>query len=168
MEGNAAHSQRVAVKRKKKEPEIVNGKELKSFDFTIKEPQVEIIQRAKTYIEEKKKKLEITEPEFKVDLSEYVRLFNKGEEEKEKKMMEEFLKMKRESMNFMSLEEKSYQIAPTEIKEFPNMSEEDQLEMNAKIRRRINHKKIIALAKNRWFISIYLYHHLPIILASTL
>ena len=61
-------------------------------------------------------------------------------------------------MNFMSLDEKSYQIPPaTEIKEFPNMSEEDQLEMNAKIRRRINHKKIIALYKNRWFISIYLY-----------
>ena len=63
--------------------------------------------------------------------------------------MEEFLKMKRESMNFMSNEGYSYQIAPTQPREYTHMTEEEEKEMNAKIRRRINHKKIIALYKNR-------------------
>ncbi len=44
----------------------------------------------------------IVEPEVKIDRSEYIKLFNKSEEEKEKKMMEEFLKMKRESLTFMT------------------------------------------------------------------
>lgn len=66
----------------------MNPKELKHFNLKNREPQNEIIDRAKTYIEEKRKTLMIVEPEVKIDLSEYIKLFNKGEEEKEKKMME--------------------------------------------------------------------------------
>lgn len=49
----------------------------------------------------------------------------------------------------MTYDNQSYKLSPTNIDEFPRMNEEEEKEMNAKIRRRINHKKIIALYKNR-------------------
>jgi hypothetical protein len=48
-------------------------------------------------------------------------LFNEGEEEKEKKMMEEFLKMKRESINFMSQDEQTFSMGDNS-NEFPSMT----------------------------------------------
>lgn len=63
--------------------------------------------------------------------------------------MEEFLKMKRESKNSLTEDHQSFQFLKGEEQNYPQMSDEDQREMNAKLRKKINHKKMIAMYKNK-------------------
>ena len=67
-----------------------------------------------------------------------------------KKMMEEFLKMKRESKNSLTEDHRNFQFIKDDEQKYPQMSDEEQREMNAKLRKKINHKKMIAMYKNKW------------------
>lgn len=70
-----------------------------------KPPEIELIKRTKNYIEENRKKLKLidrTNNCSDIDLKMYIKLFDE-DSHKESAIVREFLKMKRESLQLMSL-----------------------------------------------------------------
>lgn len=133
---------------KKRELDIIDRKELMPFELLSRNLPIDLVSRARAYIEEKKKV--ISEEDYAkptVDLSLYMRMLDTKNEDSENQMMKEFLKMKKESASIMSKADKrgTQKKIYSEDFNFVQKSEEECSLINAKIRQRLNHRKIISL-----------------------